>query len=629
MRKYRLMFINSRRFILLPLVFILCLCAIELFARAGGGQSFHSSGGSTHYSSGGSSFHSSGSGFSSHGMAYGSGSGGFFNIIIIILIIVVILYVVSKNKSNGQQRDFRSTLDPNLQAQIRSKPLPFSESAIELEKKMGEAFVAIQNAWSNGKMDPVRSILSDGVYHRFQIQLDMNRLQGLRNQVDKPTLLEAKILGETFFGRYCSVNLLIRGRVVDTDFDLKTNQIAKGGQATVFQEIWAFTRLSSSHILNPLQSLANCSKCAAPLTDAGGSRCSHCGAVLNSGSNDWVLSEITQSEVWQPNEGGDLESFYQDLPSIAGTDSKDWLSPQELEDRASVVFIRYHNALHRGNLGSLNIFLSPELLRKLQSQNLEKPTFQLAVGSVELQGFAKVENDMRAWIRIKYSSAENPREEGTFRERVLVFSKALTAAQGKGNMSSMTCPSCGGPIESSDQAKCAYCEALLSSPETNWVLTGYGSLDLLQEMRVLRSQSEPVASSKGAYFSGGADEQKNASILQSRILSAIIGASLEDQVITEGEEKTIREFARHFGMGHIFVDMLLKKAKENPSFFSEKIDGPLAKMWMNNFILIAASDGIITPDEMALLVSFGKKNGMDEKQIKYALQASLKMNQKK
>jgi tellurite resistance protein len=443
----------------------------------------------------------------------------------------------------------------------------------------------------------------------------------MRNRVESPALLSARILGEDTFGRYVSIDFLIRGRVIDTDRRLDTDAVIRSGGANTFEEIWSFTRLARSADApdrEGAQASGNCPKCAAPLSDAGGSRCGNCGAVLNSGAYDWVLAEITQAEEWVSGNRNDLQPYYARLPAIAGTDSKDWLSPQELEDRASVVFIRYQSALHKGSLAALTMFLAPELLRRLSGESRERPLFQLAVGAVDLLAFAEAQGMVKAFIRVKYSGSERPDREGVFQERYLVFSKAADAGTGKANLSCMTCPNCGGPIESSDQAKCAYCENILSSPAANWVLTEFGGRELLAEAAAARS------SALSSIAGGGGRPSAQSANGQMRILSAIVSATLEDGAITPQEESTIREFARHFGLGPILVDIVLKKARENPDAMFEAVDKPTALAWLNNLVLVAAADGRISPEEEALLLSFARRRGIDGKQVQFALKTALK-----
>jgi hypothetical protein len=596
-------------------------------ARAGGGGGYHSGGG----------FHSSGGGgghsFHSYGSGSSGGSGGSVSLsgIIFIIIIVIIIYYLKNKASNSKLiAAFRQTLDPDLQSGLRKSPPAGSPAALRLREKLGGIFVAIQTAWDQGKMDPVRAVLSDGVYNRFQIQLEMNRLQGMRNRVESPALLSAKILGEDAFGRYVSIDFLIRGQVIDTDRRLDNDAVIRSGGSNTFEEIWSFTRLArpagsaDAPAQDDAQALGNCPKCAAPLSDAGGSRCGHCGAMLNSGAYDWVLAEITQAEEWVSGNRDGLQSYYARLPAIDGTDSKAWLSPQELEDRASVVFIRYHSALHKGSLAALTMFAAPELLRALGGEKRERPLFRLAVGAVDLLAFTEAQGMVQAFIRVKYSGSERPDQDGVFQERYLVFSKAAAAGTGKGNLSCMTCPSCGGPIESSDQAKCAYCDNILSSPEANWVLSGFGGRELLAPLTAMRSSALSPSGLSPQAPGGNRVSAQSAANGQMRILSAIVAATLEDRIITPQEETTIREFARHFGLGPILVDMVLKKARENPEAMFETVDKPMALTWLNNLILVAAADGRISPEEEALLLSFARRHGIDEKQVLFALKSATK-----
>lgn len=607
---------------LVVFLFAIFSMVVSLSARAGGGHSYHSSGGSSSYSSGGggggSSFHSYGGGYSSS-----RGSGSFSSLITLIILAVIIYFIWKKSQQFQAGNKFKQTLDPEFQSNIR-KPAPTgSNQANQLKEKLGEAFVAIQNAWSKGSMETVRALLSDGVYHRFQIQLEMNQLQGFKNKLEQPTLLEAKVLKEETFGRYTSVDFLIRGRGVDTDIDLQSGKIKStmdngmGGSVSVFEEIWSFSKLTCTQEKEALQTLHSCPKCAAPLSDAGGSRCSHCNAILNSGALDWVLAEITQAEEWVSVDRRQLQEYYAELPETPGSDAKAWLSPQELEDRASVVFIRYQSALHKGKLNELNNYIAPELFPILKAPEFAQPSYHLSLGAVDLLGFAKAEDNIKAWIKIKYSGSPQPSIEGSYQEKILVFAKAIAAACSKSDLSSMACANCGAPIESSDQAKCAYCDNIFSNVATNWVLVNYGNSELLSELNQSRYKTAPEPAGPNS---------KAETQIQIRLLSAIIIASLEDRIISQSEENTIRHFARHFGMGDIFVDIYLKKAKTDPDSFKDTLDKPLALIWLNNLLMVAAADGKITPEEEALLISFARRNGIEEKQIKLSLQAAQKLN---
>jgi len=242
------------------------------------------------------------------------------------------------------------------------------------------------------------------------------------------------------------------------------------------------------------------------------------------------------------------------------------------------------------------------------------------LGAVDLLGFGEQDGMVKAWIKIKYSGSPDKNAEGEYQEKVLVFAKSIAGASGKSDLSSMSCSNCGAPIESSDQAKCAYCDNVFTNIATNWVLVDYGNSDLLADLSLFKNRPAATPANPNS---------KSEVNVQIRILSSIITAALEDRIITESEENTIRHFARHFGMGDIFVDMYLRKAKENPDLFTETLDKPLALKWLNNLIMIAAADGHITPDEEALLVSFARRNGLDAKQVSQSLEAALKEQKKK
>jgi hypothetical protein len=578
---------------------------LSAHARAGGGHSYSGGGGGHSFSSGGgSSFHFSG------GSGGGGGSMSMPQLVAILLLVIIIYYVKKKMGDAGKRRDFNNTLDPDLQSSLREGPPEGSEAARGLREKLGPVFIGIQTAWDKGSMDPMRAIISDGVYNRFQMQLEMNRLQGIRNRAIAPQLLEARVVGEDRFGRYLSIDFMVHGRVKDSDVRISDGNTVRGGDVSDFKEVWSFTRLADAEVKEALRTLTNCPKCAAPLSDAGGSRCGHCGSVLNSGAYDWVLAEITQCEEWLPHDRRRLQTYYGLLQASIG-DAESWLSPQELEDRASVVFVRYQSALHQKKLALLNTFASPELVKFLEGPGRERPLHQLSVGAVDLQGFSVSNEMVSAYVRVKYSGSETPHDEGTFREKIMVFRKSAAAKAGQGNLSSSTCPSCGGPIESTDQAKCAYCDNVLSSPETNWVFADYGGGQLLA----------PLAGARAAASSPPIPERPGPGT-QVRLLSAIVSAALEDGVITVSEEGTVRDFARHFGLGPIIIDAILLRARADAASMDQPVGAEEAARWLNNFIMVAAMDGRITADEEAILLSFARRHKIEEKKVRFALKAA-------
>lgn len=451
------------------ILFILLACSLAGAVAGGGGDYVPS------FDGGGSS-----GGGSSWDWGSGSGGGGSFEPVssLVFILIFVVIYMIKANSGTGKDEfKFDTSPNPDLNPSWRLKSVPGSTVTEELKLKLDTVFVAIQKAWSDGSMDPARAVLSDGVYHRFQLQLRMNAAQGIRNTVADPVLLNATLVQERVFGRYHSADFLMEGSAVDSTLKVDTGELLRGGNLIRFNELWSFTRLANIPG-EALKSLANCPKCGAALSNSGGTHCSHCSALLNSGELDWVLAEITQPIEWRAQGESPLRKFYDQLPDLSGVDAAAWLSPQELEDRASVVFIRYQTALQDGSFTSLIPFATPEVRSAMKARG-GRPLFRLAVGAVELLRFQVVQDQVKAFIRVKYSGSELPDILGTNRERFLAFSKALTAGVGKACLSSLSCPNCAAPVGTSDQARCAYCAVDLASPDTGWTLCDYGGPEVL------------------------------------------------------------------------------------------------------------------------------------------------------
>jgi hypothetical protein len=453
--------------LLVMLTGALVLAPLYALARPGGGQSYHAA--PSHSSSSSSHSYSTG-----HSVSVGGGSGGTMStggaiaLLVVIGIIVVIVMVTKKRGGDraGVEVD-GSTQAEGLNA-LRSQDPAFDQAAFA-ERAKG-VMAKVNEAWVTGAIGPARRHISDGVYVRFQTQLQLLKAQGLRNAMADWSVVGCEVLAAESDAKWDTVHVKMVGQARDADVpaNLNAQQAAeKAARAPLvrYEEVWSFLRKRGSKSKNGVPALeGRCPNCGADLPVSDVVRCEYCKAVVNSGEHDWVLAEITQPEEWRP------WMTNAEITGLAELQNKDAaVSRQELEDRGSVVFWKWIDARVTGTRVRFERFClqpgSPPADRGALSQ--------VAVGSSELvyvtlgdDGYDHCE------IEIVWSASDNGGQPQNMTSRV-VLARAATATS-KGGLNSLDCPNCRGPLADSDLAKCNFCGEPLAGGKHEWSLEAVG-----------------------------------------------------------------------------------------------------------------------------------------------------------
>lgn len=435
-------------------------------ARPGGGQSYHAA-----------PSHSSSS-YSSHSYSHSSGpivvvpgGGGSLSpgqalIFFIIVAIVVIYVLVKKNAASGERATVQvdtAARDDGLAA-LRAQDPSFDVDAFT--RRTADVMAKVNEAWCAGNMGPARRFISDGVYVRFQAQLQILKQQGLRNAMADWRVVGGELLQAESDAQWDTVHMRMTGSARDADVPatLTAQQAAdkaKSAPQQQYQEVWSFLRRRGMKSKAGVPALeGKCPNCGADLPISDVVRCEFCKAVVNSGEHDWVLAEITQPEEWRPSAVSD------DIQGFTALEQKDaTISRQELEDRASVVFWKWIDARISGSRVKLERFCLTPGQPPVDHVQLR----DVAVGSAELVS-VEVDNGGydRCEIDVVWSARVNGGEPQNQTSRVILT--RLTSVTSKRGLSSLDCPNCGGPLADSDLAKCNYCGEPLAGGKAEWSL---------------------------------------------------------------------------------------------------------------------------------------------------------------
>ncbi len=410
-----------------------------------------------------------------YGTTYSSSGGGGAGTLIFILFIIAVIVLVIWLRSRKQTPERATiTVDEGLQRRglddLRKNDPGFDPASFVDRTK---AVVAkVNEAWLAGDMGPARKLISDGVYVRFQTQLELLKADGLRNVMVDWRVVSADLLGANADALWDTVHVKVVGAARDADVPLglsDANAQKKAGAVELAQyhEVWSFVRRRGKRSKQGVPALeGKCPSCGADLPLSEIVKCEYCQALVNSGEHDWVLAEITQPEEWraEPAVGGihGLEELRARDPSV---------SRQELEDRASVVFWKWVEARSTGKTDKLARFCITPPTDASTAADLGlgiTKLRQVAVGSAEL---AAIENDGardHAIVEILWSASVAGAEPNTFKNSFILARSA--EARSKRGLSSLDCPVCGGQLATSDAATCSYCGTALSGGKHEWAL---------------------------------------------------------------------------------------------------------------------------------------------------------------
>jgi len=447
----------------LVLLSALLLMPLYALARPGGGQSYHAA--PSHSSSSSHSYSSGSHSYSSGGGGGGSMSPGAALTLLVIFGIIVVIVMVTKKRGGDRAEVMvdRSTQAEGLAA-LRGQDPGFDDAAFA-ERAKG-VMAKVNEAWIAGAMGPARRHISDGVYVRFQTQLQLLKAQGLRNAMADWSVVGCELLAAESDAKWDTVHVKMAGQARDADVPatLATAQAmeqAKRAPLVRYEEVWSFLRKRGAKSKNGVPTLeGRCPNCGADLPVSDVVRCEYCKAVVNSGEHDWVLAEITQPEEWRP------WMTNAEIEGLAALQAKDAaVSRQELEDRASVVFWKWIDARVTGTRARFERFcLAPG-----QPPAERAALSQVAVGSSELVYVTVAQDGLdHCEVEIVWSASENGGQPVNTTSRVVLARD--TGATSKGGLNSLDCPNCRGPLADSDLAKCNFCGEPLAGGKHEWSL---------------------------------------------------------------------------------------------------------------------------------------------------------------
>ncbi|MCF6366052.1 MAG: TIM44-like domain-containing protein [Bacteroidales bacterium] len=159
-------------------------------------------------------------------------------------------------------------------------------------------FMAIYTAWSKNKLDKVRNLLTDRTYESFMFWIDAYKSAGLTNKLEDIKITNVQFVRIDTDKFYEAITVRIYASSLDYVVD-KQGKVRGGSdkRPRSFSEYWTFIRKNG--VEKDEFDISTCPNCGAPADKMGQAGvCEYCGTKISNGDFSWVLSIITQDEVY-------------------------------------------------------------------------------------------------------------------------------------------------------------------------------------------------------------------------------------------------------------------------------------------------------------------------------------------
>jgi hypothetical protein len=481
-------------------------------------------------------------------------------------------------------------------------------------------FLRVQAAWASGGLAPVRRDLSDATFQRLRVQLDLLRSQDVRNVTADMAVLDLQPVGLERTAAFDTLHVRIRAQARDVDVPValspdEARARAQRAPLEPFTEVWSFvrrpgTRSRAAGALEP----GKCPNCGAPFDGGAAGNCTYCGAIVNSGAYDWVLSEITQ--------GIEAGSAPVEVPGLDPLRAQDpALSLEVLEDRASLLFWAWIDAQSRAAPPRMAKLATPEFLAEmsadvegLRARQRVRVFLQAAVGSVAVRAIEPGPAATMVHVEIRWSArmgvvpvGGSPGTLATLPQRwIFTLARKIgvktDAARG---MATARCGNCGAPLGDSVQPTCDHCGATLNDGAHDWVLARAEPFELWAA-RARQTDVHTPAPAPGAR-----DTVLDAAERQ-RLLYTMAAIAAADGAVDDRERRMLKLCAERWGVPYENVELALNA---DPALFERLVPphGPGGESFLHSLVQIALADGKVDRQERRMLEAAAARLGLSER----------------
>jgi hypothetical protein len=473
----------------------------------------------------------------------------------------------------------------------------------------------------------VRPFISDGIHERFSLQIQEQKTLGYRDKMDGVRVISVELAEVTSDGVFDVATVAIEAEAADYRVSLADGSRISGSTAPQsFVEYWSFLQRQGAKRDSSKPGLieGHCPNCGAELAMNQSAKCQYCGALLRSGTFDWVLAEITQQSEWRIGRRGDVPGAEQ----LRRTDAA--FNRVDLEDRVSVMFWRKSAADLAGKVDPLRKIATDDFCAKYQSALAAGPDGQrqfwgdCAVGSVHLLGvlcggamggtidMGLVEVAWEGEHLIARSNAPIAMTGQRMQaHHFFVLSRKPGVSSDPGqSVSSAHCVQCGAPLSSDVSSGCPFCGTVQNDGTRGWVLGSIVS-PASDEGRSLLAQIQSQASGAIPADPAVASARMSpAGLLGWAIKTAVAGGDID-----LSERRFLDDLALKSGITADRLQQLIDMAQAGTLQVPDPPDRLTAHLWLTTIANAAMVDGTLHPQEANLLTATARRFGFSDADV--------------
>lgn len=334
--------------------------------------------------------------------------------------------------------------------------------------KLAESlFVRLQQARSAGDLKALHPYLSDGLCKNLEAQIAIDSVHQRRVITGDVTIRQSAIVGIEIGDEFDALHVAIASRLRTVDVlasmpPEKQQQKLERAPLSDCAETWTFLRkpIPDANRKGGFIS-GTCPTCGAQLPTSGTTTCS-CGAVLNSGTGDWVLTQIVEANDFRIS-----DTAPEPIDGFARLQALDpSVTRQCMEDRAKVVFWSRLSALAQNQIYSFARFAQPQALIQLSSEEAGLSIGRVLGGKIDLVQIVSDIDCERAWFRVRWQELRRDPSGRSMFDVTNIQMMQLARKNGcstatKAGLSSARCPSCSAEITTLGENGCPACKKSL------------------------------------------------------------------------------------------------------------------------------------------------------------------------
>jgi hypothetical protein len=175
-----------------------------------------------------------------------------------------------------------------------------STYALTFREKIVEPICrTVYRAWSDRKYEPVRPLMSDNLFRSHLYWVETFKAYKRINRLDNLAITGVHLVKLDLDKYYEAATVRIFANVLDYLTD-ENGKLMAGNHRTprAFSEYWTFVRRTGVEADERKYNPECCPNCGAPVNMGMTGVCNYCNSKVTTGEFGWILSRITQDEVY-------------------------------------------------------------------------------------------------------------------------------------------------------------------------------------------------------------------------------------------------------------------------------------------------------------------------------------------